>query len=233
MSNKDEQLIGAIKTEDFLHLLRMFFRTEFEVDEEVPRFYPLPSRNFVRWVENYLQWRRRGMLETTPAYKQVIPYIVLQQPLERMWVSIKHDQPSLEGYGKVFVMRRLDGCDEPALVGKTSMGVGGHLEIEDTLSGNPVDYGARRELTEELEFDGPIPPDPKFLGFILGGSQLVDQVHVGMVYKLTINPRTSCLVRERDVLDGWWQGADLVHKVEGLELWSSALMPHLGFILSR
>ena len=232
--SKFDQLIGAIRTPALHHLMQMFFPNEHFFEKEIPRFYPLPSTNFLRWVEHHLEWRRRGNLEENPTFKQVIPYIVLYYwpDTEIHWVGADHANPKVHLFGKVFVMRRLEGCDEPALVGKTSIGVGGHLEIDDVRSGASIDYGARRELLEEIEFGGDAPLDPKFMGVIAGGSQLVDQVHVGMVYRLDLGPNTHCAVRETDVLKGWWVEAKNLHTVSGLELWSSALVPHLDTILS-
>ena len=54
--------------------------------------------------------------EESPAFKQLIPYIVLRDG------------------ERVFFMQRTDAGGDPRLHGKASIGVGGHL--------NPVDVGA-------------------------------------------------------------------------------------------
>ena len=74
----------------------------------------------------------RAYAERTPTLKQVIPYTVV-----------------VSGDGGVFLTKRLPQGGESRLVGKLSIGIGGHINPVD--HGDIIAEGTARELEEELE----------------------------------------------------------------------------------
>jgi predicted NUDIX family phosphoesterase len=110
--------------------------------------------------------------------KQVIPYCVV-----------------VSG-GRVLRTRRLPRGGEARLHGKRSVGIGGHLnpcDAPDVLAA-----GLRRELEEELVFDGPW--TARAVGLLNDDATDVGAVHVGFVH--LVETEAPVRVRETDVLEG-------------------------------
>lgn len=109
-----------------------------------------------------------GNAEKNPSYKQPISYILIVNPITK----------------KVFAYQRSsdnENYTETRLQGKWSWGIGGHIEAQDT-KGNPIRESALRELKEEVEFKGEILRRPRILGYIYHDSNLLHQVHFGILY---------------------------------------------------
>src|SRR5438270_8490205 len=83
-----------------------------------------------------LQFRPRAAVETDPAYKQLIPYVVLACR------------------GQLFHYTRMAG-GEARLRAKRSVGVGGHINPTDADATDPYRAGLLRELAEEVEVASP------------------------------------------------------------------------------
>lgn len=120
------------------------------------------------------QWMHRDEAETDPAYRQVIPYVLLRTG-KKYWV---YDRTTEGGEGR--------------LHGLSSLGWGGHINPEDAVTPIPddaVDYifltadsCVDRELTEELGLSEPLVPSKQTdLGMIVSYDSPVDLVHLGLV----------------------------------------------------
>lgn len=122
--------------------------------------------------------RRHAELDAT--LKQIIPYVVL----------LRGDD--------VFCMQRIRG-GEARLVGKRSVGVGGHINPVDAE--RPVHAGMLRELEEEVDL-GDLDVEPVPIGLINDDATDVGSVHVGLVCLARVPLGSQVTVRETEVLTG-------------------------------
>jgi predicted NUDIX family phosphoesterase len=119
----------------------------------------------------------RTAMEHDPAWKQVIPYLVLRDG---------------ERY---FLMRRTRAGGDSRLHDMYTIGVGGHLNPGD----GGIDGGLLREWREELEAD--FEPPFRLLGLLNDDTTDVGRVHLGVVYVAEAAGR-DVEVREKDKLAG-------------------------------
>lgn len=138
----------------------------------------------------------RAAMELDPAFKQIIPYLVLRDG---------------ERY---FLMHRSRAGGDARLYEKASIGVGGHLEPGDRdLAG-----GLAREWREELVAD--FDPEPGFIGLLNDDRTGVGRVHLGVVFVADARGRPVA-VRETDKLSGAFAAPAEVRAVgDRLETWS-------------
>ena len=158
-------------------------------------------------VASYARFLDRSIAEANPAFKQLIPYVVVRS-------------------GElVFLMERSDGGGDPRLHRKASIGVGGHLNPVDH-GADPLDAGLRREWAEELVADWE--PEFTLVGVLNDDSNSVGSVHLGIVFEVGAAGR-QLSVRERDKLTGRWADADQLREVgDRLETWSRLVVEYLG-----
>jgi predicted NUDIX family phosphoesterase len=138
----------------------------------------------------------RAAMEVDPAYKQIIPYLVLRDG---------------ERY---FLMRRTRAGGDARLHDAWSIGVGGHLNPGDVdLAG-----GLLREWTEELVAD--FVPEFRLIGLLNDDTTDVGSVHLGAVYLAEARGRPVA-IRESDKLTGAFATPGQVAEVaDRLETWS-------------
>lgn len=145
----------------------------------------------------------REAMERDPAFKQVIPYLVLRDG------------------SQYFLMRRSRGGVDERLHNRYSIGVGGHLNPGD----RDLDGGLRREWAEELRADF-VPPFGLF-GVLNDDTTDVGSVHLGVVYVADAAGR-AVEIRETDKLSGWFVDPEAVAEVAGeLETWSHLVFEQL------
>jgi len=164
----------------------------------------------------------RSRAETTPAWKQVIPYCV-----------VVHE-------GRILRMRRRSRGGEARLHDKLSIGVGGHINPEDhprETSGargadGIVSAAARREISEELEVRGGY--ELRLVGYLNDDSNPVGAVHLGLIH--VVQTEFPVSIRETDVLEGDLATTDelLAGQLRGddFETWSSTLLAHMDRLVS-
>jgi predicted NUDIX family phosphoesterase len=138
----------------------------------------------------------RAAMEDDPAFKQVIPYLILRDG-ER-W----------------FLMRRTRAGGDVRLHDRWSIGIGGHLNPGDRdLLG-----GLRREWAEELVAD--FVPRFRPVGLLNDDETAVGAVHLGVVYLADAAGRPVA-IRETDKLSGSFATTDEVAAVrDRMESWS-------------
>lgn len=147
-------------------------------------------------IEAEGEFRRRGDAEDDPAWKQVIPYLLLR------------DGPRL------FLMRRTRAGGDARLHERWSIGVGGHLNPED----RDIHGGMRREFSEEL--DAVWEPEPHLIGLLNDDSTAVGRVHLGVVFSADAAGR-AVSIRETDKLAGGFAEVSAIRAgYEKLETWS-------------
>jgi len=148
----------------------------------------------------------RPVAEDSPAWKQLIPYVVVRDG------------------ERVFLMERTDAGGDPRLHRKASIGVGGHLNPVDE-GGDPLSLGLLREWAEELEADWQ--PDFRLVGLLNDDSNPVGSVHLGVVFEVEADGRPLA-VRETDKLSGRFVAPDEVAAAwDRLETWSQLVAAEL------
>ena len=190
-------------------------------------FVPFGSGDSVAEFEDRIRadgyYVERDHAERAPELKQVIPYCVVVVD------------------GDVLLLRRLRRGGEARLHDKLSIGVGGHVNPEDSrrteeeeesaLRSNPIPNALARELGEELSIQGTY--EARCVGIINDDSNPVGAVHVGSVQVVTVDG--SVEIREKDVLEGELVSPGRLRELhaEGanFETWSALLVDHLDEIL--
>jgi predicted NUDIX family phosphoesterase len=148
----------------------------------------------------------RPLAEESPAFKQLIPYVVVR------------DGP------RVYLLERSGAGGDPRLHGKASIGIGGHLNPVDE-GGDPLTDGLRREWSEELVADWE--PEFRLVGLLNDDSNPVGSVHLGVVFEVEAAGR-SVEVRERDKLTGRFVTVAEVRAAwDRMETWSRLVADHL------
>jgi predicted NUDIX family phosphoesterase len=145
----------------------------------------------------------RAVMEENPAFKQVIPYLVLRDG---------------ERY---FLMRRTRAGGDARLHDLWSIGVGGHLNPGD----GDLIGGLRREWDEEVIAD--FVPDFRLVGLLNDDTTPVGRVHLGAVYVADAAGR-PVEIRETDKLSGSFASPSEVAAVANdLETWSRLVFDFL------
>jgi predicted NUDIX family phosphoesterase len=106
-------------------------------------------------VQSHAVLAQRNMLENNPAYRQFLPYMIISR--------------IVNGVKQYLVYLRVKGSGEERLFGNASIGVGGHVDANDTVLDSSsvlrfrdvIDMAHTRELYEELRYGsaGTLPED--------------------------------------------------------------------------
>ena len=127
-----------------------------------------------------IEVKRRGDMEQDPTYKQLISYVIVKN-----------------AKGEILVYQRLTGGGENRLHGLASIGVGGHMNPVDGLSGDKLLLeNTYRELEEEI---GVRPLQLGLVGIVNDDSNDVGKVHIGLIYVADIGGQ-EINVTETDTL---------------------------------
>ena len=158
-------------------------------------------------IASYGSFMDRPLAEESPAFKQLIPYVVVR------------DGPL------TLLMERTDAGGDPRLHRKASVGVGGHINPVDH-GPDPLAAGLHREWAEELVTDWV--PDFRLVGLLNDDSNPVGSVHLGVVFVVEADGRPVG-VRERDKLTARLVTDDeLRAATDRMETWSRLVVDHLG-----
>ena len=154
-------------------------------------------------IDRHGRFEPRAAMEIDPAWKQVIPYLVLRDG------------------DRWFLMRRTRAGADARLHERWSIGVGGHLNPGDRdLAG-----GLEREWREELAAD--FVPAFRPVGLLNDDETEVGAVHIGVVYEADAAGR-AVAVRELDKLSGAFADEHEVAAVrDRLESWSELVFDAL------
>ena len=113
----------------------------------------------------HVHWIERALVEEDPAYKQLIPYVLIRNSAGQFLCYPRHGT-------------------ELRLHGLYSCGIGGHIDEIDrreTLV-ETVSAGMLRELAEELSNFEQSAIQFEYRGIINDADSIVGQVHLGLVY---------------------------------------------------
>ncbi|HYI13376.1 MAG TPA: NUDIX domain-containing protein [Thermoanaerobaculia bacterium] len=138
----------------------------------------------------------RPTAETSPQYKQIIPYVLIRHA--DSW----------------YLLQRTQKQTEARLHHKLSLGIGGHIN-PDTPD---LFDGLQKELEEEVEVTGDY--DIAFVGILNDDTTEVGRVHLGAVYILDAH-EPNVQVRETEKMSGRWVAREeLAQHREAMETWS-------------
>ncbi|HKB14933.1 MAG TPA: phosphoesterase [Planctomycetota bacterium] len=193
---------------EFVFVLKR--RDLFEASGPLRGFRPLDppelEESFLGRIRRCGFFLERDRAERDPDFKQIIPYTLV----------LSRD--------RVFAFRRLEAQAEARLRRKSSIGIGGHVEVLDA-GPDPVRTGCLREIAEELAVDGPVDPEP--VGVLNDEENDVGAVHFGVVHRLRVD-EARVRVREVDRISGDFVGlADLRERArrgEDFETWTRLLL---------
>lgn len=153
----------------------------------------------------------RAQAETNPAFKQVIPYVVITDGR-----SVLH-----------YVRGKKAG--EQRLVAKGSVGIGGHINDEDhslfSFGLQAFKEAVQREVCEELAIEGEFNARP--VGLINDDSTEVGQVHFGVVHVFLCRPEN---VKKKEQVITQMEFVpipELKAKRDQMETWSQLCIDHL------
>ena len=178
---------------------------------EVDRYLPtiLDQKN------NSFQPRARA--ETDPAFKQIIPYVVVTDGK-----SVLH-----------YVRGKKAG--EQRLVAKGSIGIGGHINDEDhslfAVGLQAFQEAVKREVCEELTVQGSF--DAKPVGLINDDSTEVGRVHFGIVHVLFRTPEEVRKNEQVITQVEFIPVEELKVRREQMETWSQLCLDNLDALLKQ
>jgi predicted NUDIX family phosphoesterase len=160
-----------------------------------------------------LSYRPRGEMEQDPSFKQLIPYMLFRYI-------------DSEGVEHLFQYTRGGGQGEKRLHAKRSVGVGGHISIEDSqakaTSHDVYREGMRRELEEEVILDCEYREE--CVGLINDDETPVGQVHLGVVHLCDV-VQPAVRPREDDILEaGFLPVREILAALDGFESWSQIVV---------
>lgn len=149
-------------------------------------------------------FKRRDLLENDPTFKQIIPYAVICYCDE------------------VYLFKRTVNQTEKRLHNLYSLGVGGHMNPFENLSGSPyLHHELERELREEVILQ----PDTiiqsiKPIGYINDDLNEVGKVHLGVLYEIRLSSK-NIEINEKDKMTGnWLPNKNLAAFYHQMESWS-------------
>ena len=185
-------------------------------DNEKNAFNGFLSKNDVQGEEifntfkNY-EVKRRGDMEEDSTFKQLISYCLLENEK-----------------GEILVYERLSGGGEERLHGQSSIGVGGHMN--DVMGADSINevlrVNAQRELEEEVGLAKEDSQNMEYLGFINDDNNEVGKVHMGIVFKITVNT-TDVEAKETDTLRIKWVEKGSIESYDDFETWSALILQDL------
>lgn len=179
------------------------------------KFLPMAHQQAIRTLEGAGLWLGpRPVLEETEEFRQIIPYIVLQ-------------------YGSELIRyTRTPAGGETRLHGRTSVGLGGHVNLGDVeTSGDAINLvctlenAADRELQEELGGIGII--SKQWIGLVVDNESAVGRVHIGVVGLWRLHSLPGGISEEAVGEVSLSSMSELKADLDRLETWSVMLLPWL------
>lgn len=111
-------------------------------------------------IQHHHEYVLRGLAENDVNYKQIIPYVVFKYQ------------------DTYFLMQRDAHATDSRLSSKYTLGIGGHLQKNDIINRDLLEWGAR-EFEEEVDYTGEL--SYEILGILNDDSNDVGKVHIGIV----------------------------------------------------
>jgi predicted NUDIX family phosphoesterase len=156
----------------------------------------------------------RSVAETNPDFKQLIPYVIMSCD------------------GKVLSYVRGQRAGETRLIGRRSIGIGGHINPTDEMPLFDSDFhdpylaAVEREVAEEVAIEGK--HHDRVVALLNDDSTEVGKVHLGIVHHWRLNsPNVN--KREQMITQMTFMTPAELHDVrDSLETWSQYCLDGLG-----
>jgi len=147
----------------------------------------------------------RDIAENDETLRQLIPYVLIRQ------------------HEKFLLLRRTKKQQERRLHGKLSLGVGGHINLNDgSTPWQAFLKGMEREIHEEVNVEV---LQLSYMGLLNDTSSPVSRVHVGLVYLAEVR---FLGLNEPDMFDFWFVDlTEIEQRREELEGWSKLALDFL------
>lgn len=176
-------------------------------------FSPDVDRYFAPLLaSDHLSYRPRPEMEQSPEFKQLIPYVLFRCVDKQGGVSL-------------FQYARGKGQGETRLHGRRSVGVGGHISLDDDRGDSShaaYREGMERELREEVLINAPF--REQLVGLINDDSSEVGRVHLGVVHLVDLES-PGVIPREDNMHDaGFRPIAELLQDIQAFETWSQFVL---------
>ena len=189
-----EELVLVFPTDEFWKLMTYKKKGLIKGNSEVLK----------KIIQNGL-FLKRSELEEDPSFKQIIPYAIISNK---------------ESF---YLFRRTSGQKEKRLHNKFSLGVGGHMNPDDSMESKEQYFidELKRELFEEIKLlNGCLIEDIEFIGFINDDTIPVGRVHVGLLYNIHVSNK-EVYINETDKMTAVWiDKSNLAEFYRGMETWT-------------
>ena len=155
-------------------------------------------------VQNGL-FLKRGELEEDPSFKQIIPYAIISNK------------------NSFYLFRRTSGQTEKRLHNKFSLGVGGHMNPDNSVESKEqyLIEELKRELYEEVKLlNDCLIEDIEFIGFINDDTIPVGSVHIGLLYNIHVSNKEVYINETDKMTADWIDKSNLAEFYDGMETWS-------------
>lgn len=190
--------------------------------ERVSGFIDVSNLNFEDLLLQNYEYMQRGIAETNFDYKQPIPYGVVRD------VKTKN----------IFLYKRWwagSNAWDARLHSKISIGVGGHIEKEDSVSANIMVDCLMREVEEEMGLIPQMIQSIKLIGGINDDSDEVGKVHFWLCYLVDVVSENFAL--EDGELEKWeFLSIEEIQSMAqsgnyDVETWTKIILPELSKFL--
>lgn len=190
-----EEMVLVVETK-VIEELGLFHGLEFEIEPYLERLF----------APNTLSFMPRSKAETNPDYKQLIPYVLMQCD------------------GKYLSYARGKRAGEKRLVGKRSMGIGGHINPVDEIPLFGTDYrdiyeaAVVREVVEEVKVEAKY--SDRIVALLNDDSNEVGKVHLGVVHLWTLDSENVTRREQMITQMGFSAIEELKEMRDAMETWS-------------
>ncbi len=171
------------------------------------------------WTGKGVAFIPRPEAEKNPAYKQLIPYVIMNHANSYLCYA------------------RGKRVDERRLADKVSIGIGGHINLSDTMPRfqNNLEQvylnAVAREVAEEVIVEEEY--EDKIVGLINDDSNEVGQVHFGIIHFWRL-AKPSVRKQEQEICELRFMDVDeLAQLRDKMETWSQLCFDNLKTIASR
>jgi len=172
-----------------------------------------------KWIEIILEQKkhkfmRRPDVETDPNYKQLIPYVILNHK------------------DTFFSYRRGKPITEERLLGNYSIGIGGHISVNDpSFFSIGYEEGLCREMTEEIEIESK--HEMKLVALLNDDTNEVGKVHFGVIHIARLDA-PFVTAKEKSINKVKFVSIpELKKSIHKYENWSKICIDHIEKLLSK
>ncbi|MEM4066674.1 MAG: hypothetical protein QXV17_07430 [Candidatus Micrarchaeaceae archaeon] len=172
-------------------------------------FKVIPIAELQQLINNNGRFVARDKAESDESIRQIIPYVIMQNANDLY-----------------LIVKRLSTQTEQRLHGMYSIGLGGHINDQDTGDTPWMKFlsGMEREMNEEVIIKKVLEA-PKYVGVIMDSSTPVNKVHLGIVYLLKADIEG---MNEKDKFSwDFLTFEQLLKYYDEMEVWSKYVMTNI------